>query len=329
MKAEKKPISGQAPTSARLNGQLPEQAVTILFPAQPPKPNKQAYICVLFRKSILTTPNLLMKSCSILGCGWLGFPLAKYLITRGFNIKGATTQEEKMGELQRSGIRPYQILLSETGITGNIEGLLESECLILNIPPGRRDPEVTETFPAKINLLLDALAHSPVRYVLFVSSTSVYGDISGPVNEDTPLAAKSGSGQALILAEQMLTTIRPEVTILRLSGLIGEDRHPGRFLAGRSDVPNPGHPVNLIHRTDCIQLIYEIIRQEKWGTVFNASADEHPSKSSFYTKAAIRMGLRPPVFTSHNEGAGKLITNDRIKAELAYTFRYPDPEKMA
>ena len=270
----------------------------------------------------------MIKTCSILGCGWLGLPLAKHLITRGFNVKGSTTRDEKMGELQRNGIRPFEIMLTPEGIEGNITTFLESDCLILNIPPGRRDPMVGEVFPAKIRHLLAALVDSPVRYLLFVSSTSVYDGSQGPVNEETPVSATGGSGLALIEAERLLENLPQAATRLRLAGLIGEDRHPGRFLAGRSAVPNPGHPVNLIHREDCIRLIYEIIRQEKWGQVFNACADKHPSRSAFYTKTAIRMGLRPPVFHSLNDGPGKLITNEHIKAALNYTFRFPDPELM-
>lgn len=233
-----------------------------------------------------------------------------------------------MGELQRNGIRPYEIKLQPNGIEGNIESFLESDVLILNIPPGRRDPSVETEFPAKIMQLLEAVDDSSIKHILFVSSTSVYAGTSGPVTEASPFTATKGSGQALISAEKLLEDARPELTVLRLSGLVGGDRHPGRFLAGKSNVPNPAHPVNLIHRDDCVNLIYEIIRQEKWGATYNASADQHPSRGTFYLKAAIKMGLRPPVFSSQNTGEGKLILNDHIKADLNYTFKFPDPELM-
>ena len=233
-----------------------------------------------------------------------------------------------MGELQRNGIRPFEIMLTPEGIEGNISTFLESDCLILNIPPGRRDPLVGEVFPAKIQHLLAALVNSPVQYLLFVSSTSVYDGSQGPEKKKGRFRARGGPGRALTEGDRLRENLPRAVPRLRLAGLIGEDRHPGRFLAGRSAVPNPGHPVNLIHREDCIRLIYEIIRQEKWGQVFNACADKHPSRSAFYTKAAIRMGLRPPVFHSLNEGPGKFVANDKIKSELNYTFQFPDPEQM-
>ena len=53
-----------------------------------------------------------------------------------------------------------------------------------------------------------------------------------------------------------------------------------------------------------------------------------PAAACFYTKAAVRMGLTPPVFTSKNEGEGKWITNEFVKSDLGYTFLHPDPDKF-
>ena len=57
-----------------------------------------------------------MKQISILGCGWLGMPLAKSLLEKGFSVKGSTTSLEKISAIQSNGIQPFQIELSETEI---------------------------------------------------------------------------------------------------------------------------------------------------------------------------------------------------------------------
>jgi nucleoside-diphosphate-sugar epimerase len=54
---------------------------------------------------------------------------------------------------------------------------------------------------------------------------------------------------------------RFKTTILRFGGLIGEDRNPIRFLAGRENLENPDAPINLIHQTDCIGIILRIIEK--------------------------------------------------------------------
>ena len=48
---------------------------------------------------------------SILGCGWLGLPLGKYLLQKGHLIKGSTTDKDKMETLKASGIQPFLLVL--------------------------------------------------------------------------------------------------------------------------------------------------------------------------------------------------------------------------
>lgn len=52
-----------------------------------------------------------MTKISILGCGWLGFPLAKALLLKGFSVKGSTTSSEKLATLEKAGITPFLITL--------------------------------------------------------------------------------------------------------------------------------------------------------------------------------------------------------------------------
>lgn len=48
-----------------------------------------------------------MTKISILGCGWLGLPLAKALIENGFSVKGSTTSTDKLTALENDGITPF------------------------------------------------------------------------------------------------------------------------------------------------------------------------------------------------------------------------------
>ena len=50
-----------------------------------------------------------MTKISILGCGWLGLPLAKALIGNGFSVNGSTTSIDKIGLLENAGITPFLI----------------------------------------------------------------------------------------------------------------------------------------------------------------------------------------------------------------------------
>jgi 3-hydroxyisobutyrate dehydrogenase-like beta-hydroxyacid dehydrogenase len=76
-----------------------------------------------------------MQQINILGCGWLGLPLAKSLLEKGFLINGSTTSFDKISVLQNAGITAFQINLLEKKVEGKIEVFLEnSEILIIDIP---------------------------------------------------------------------------------------------------------------------------------------------------------------------------------------------------
>ena len=40
----------------------------------------------------------------IIGCGWLGLPLAKEFVSNNYKVKGSTTTKEKLEILENEGI---------------------------------------------------------------------------------------------------------------------------------------------------------------------------------------------------------------------------------
>jgi nucleoside-diphosphate-sugar epimerase len=264
---------------------------------------------------------------SILGCGWLGLPLAEALVNSGKSVNGSTTSPAKLEMLAQKGINPYLIdLQPELVDEAILAEFLEADCLVLNIPPRLRSDNGS-AYLQQLNLLLKALLDAPVKKVLFVSSTSVYNDLNRVVTEeDTALTMETDPGYTLLQAENLFRE-REEwlTTIVRFAGLVGEDRSPGRFMAGKTGVANGDAPVNLIHRDDCIVILNRIIEQEKWGEVYNACSDEHPMRKEFYPAAALALGLEPPTFQEMDKTYFKLIGNHKLKDDLPYVFHYPDP----
>jgi nucleoside-diphosphate-sugar epimerase len=278
-----------------------------------------------------------MKQISILGCGWLGLPLAKALLEKGFSVKGSTTSIEKLSVIEKTGIHPFLISVSEDKTEGNLDGFLEnSEILIIDIPPKLRSlgtdssTALRKTFVEKIKNIIPPIEKSTIKKVLFVSSTSVYGDTSTAlsVTEDSPLNPETESGKQLVKVEQLLQN-NPnfKTTIVRFGGLIGEDRHPIPFLAGKKNLENPKAAINLIHQQDCIGIILRIICHtepvEVWGETFNAVAPFHPSREDYYTQKAIDFGLEPPEFNFESPTFGKTILSTKVETVLGYSFLKP------
>jgi nucleoside-diphosphate-sugar epimerase len=264
---------------------------------------------------------------SVMGCGWLGLPLAERLVKSGYQVNGSTTSETKLDKLRQAGIHPFLIDLSDSALnTDVLTDFLRADVLVLNIPPKLR-ADGGEGYMQQMQLLLKALRNSSVSRVLFVSSTSVYLDLNRVVTEeDTAFTDELDPNNALLKAERLFQNNEDWVcTIVRFGGLVGGNRQPGRFMAGKHNLPNGDAPVNLIHLDDCVHILHRIIEQEMWGKVYNACADEHPSRRDFYAAAAQALGLEAPTFVNMEETHFKRISNQKLKDELAYVFAHPDP----
>lgn len=259
---------------------------------------------------------------AILGCGWLGLPLAKVLMAQGHDVNGSTTSPEKAETLAAAGIQPFVLHIHENGIEGKIKLFLEGvETLVVDIPPKLRG-RTPENFVKKIQQLIPALENAAVKNVLFISSTSVYRNDNSTVTEETAPFPETESGKQLLASETLLqATPAFKTTVLRFAGLTGPDRHPVHHLAGKTDLKNPEAPVNLIHLNDCIAVILEIIQQQKWGDVYNAAHPSHPSREAYYSSKAKELGLTPPRFDSSSGTAGKIISSEKLRKVLKYTFK--------
>ncbi|MGV3588528.1 MAG: SDR family oxidoreductase [Adhaeribacter sp.] len=262
---------------------------------------------------------------SILGCGWLGLPVAAHLLASGYDVQGSTTTPAKLDYLREKAIKPYLIDLTADPPSENLPAFLETDILIISFPPGLRAGKGTK-YLEQIEILCRHLRTAAVQKILFISSTAVYPDLNRVVTEAEDLSSFVPSN-ILLQAESLLTNLEnKKVTILRLGGLVGGTRQAGRFLAGKQNIPNPEAPINLIHQDDCVGIISAIIEKNEWGEIFNGCADEHPSRKAFYTVAAQKLNLPAPHFAPATPADGfKIISNEKVKNTLSYGFIHPDP----
>ncbi len=258
----------------------------------------------------------------ILGCGWLGLPLAESLLKKGYRIQGSTTSEEKIGMLQLKGIDAFLVSLTEKGVLGDLGGFLSGiEILIINIPPRLRGPK-QEDYVMKMKFLLNALKASDIGKIIFVSSTSVYGNLEGEVTETTIPRPSSESGRQLLAAERLFQDKRAiKSTIVRFGGLIGNDRHPIHHLTGKKDLENGQDPVNLIHLNDCVRILEHIILNGWWYETFNGVFPYHPAKADYYRAEAQKRNLQPPVYSPLKATKGKKIASPALTNVKMFVYQ--------
>lgn len=240
----------------------------------------------------------------IIGSGWLAQPLARHWQQQGHTVRLTTRQKVRQTQLQARG---FDVELFELG----------------DVLPAAKELDVVVFATTCKNLKahqasLNALPSD--THKLFISSTSVcanngqtHNEFSTALNPSSPLVTLEACFQQ-----------DPQASILRLAGLVGPQRHPGRFGQLGRPLKNPHAPVNLIHLDDAVGLIDAVVMQGAWGRLLHGCAPSHPNKQDFYTAMAAQLALPAPSFNDDASGSHKMIDGHWTCQLLGYSLQHPD-----
>ena len=166
------------------------------------------------------------------------------------------------------------------------------------------------------------------RLVLWVSSTSVYGDFKGDwVSELTQPEPNTFSGKILLAAEKIIQQIPCETSVIRFSGIYGPGRTRllGQVLAGKGRPSSPEQWSNRVHADDCGGILSHLV---EYGLSGDSLLPEYlASDSSPVTQHEIRQWLAEQLTVSLVEeevktGSTRRCDNSRLLAS-GYQFKYP------
>ncbi|QRA44431.1 NAD-binding protein [Chryseobacterium cucumeris] len=251
-----------------------------------------------------------MKKIGIIGYGWLGERLASSLSGK-YNLSATTTTENKAEDLNNRGITAVIASFPDYQLTESFsqwEEIKNMDVLIITIPVSEKSCCVSSLYNRIQNL--SAFIGDFKGQMFLMSSTGVYPDIAKEfTEEDVPLEKISG--------ERMLRNKYPQLNILRLGGLMGDNR-----LLKNYNVGNLDHAVNHIHYADISRIISEMIEQKSESKLYNVTAPVHPAKSQVIN--AQKNLLDEEEF----EVKGKKVMSSKLISELEYTFQYPDPRSF-
>jgi nucleoside-diphosphate-sugar epimerase len=263
-----------------------------------------------------------MKKVFILGCGWVGFPLAVQLKEQGHQVWGSTRSTQSAEKFAEAGIIHVSLVVGES-FEGNLDFLNNLDVLIVAYPLGSRRMSNQDDYKLHAEWLKKTLVKSlnPDVQVILLSSISVYPENAGEVDE-TCTILPIGAGLIQLKYEMELQKTFSEIVILRLGGLIGKGRHPGSFFAGKFNIPNPESPVNLIQCEDVIRACMKVVKLTLKSEIINICGDEHPFRRLYYCQMADMVGYRKPEFNDNQEQAGsfKVVCNDKAKKILGIEF---------
>lgn len=208
---------------------------------------------------------------------------------------------------------------------------LNFDIWIATITPGEfTEQAYKDTYLAaakSIAAVIPKLQKAP-RLVLWVSSTSVYGDFKGDwVNEETRPEPNTFSGNILLAAEKIIQQIPCETSVIRFSGIYGPGRTRllSQVLAGKGRSSSPEQWSNRVHADDCGSILTHLVEYALSG---NPLLPEYlASDSAPVTQYEIRQWLADQLAVSLVEeevkiGSTRRCDNSRLLSS-GYQFKYP------
>jgi len=268
-----------------------------------------------------------LSSISILGTGWLGFPLAQTLQgLKQHTLKASTTSISKIEGLIKEGFEPYIINSDDYLNNTHIDDFLICDILIINIPPRKSN----QNYLSFLQFISSHEALKMVKQIIFISSSSIYPLEKKTYSEDENITAVTCSKKVVYEAEKIFLDSNKSVNILRCAGLMGYSRVAGRYFENKK-VPDENAKVNYVHRDDVISAIVLLIQKECMNSIYNLCSLAHPSKKEIYLRNAEKFGFSKPIFDNLLEvdviKSVRLIDGSRISKEMGFEYMFPDPLK--
>jgi nucleoside-diphosphate-sugar epimerase len=258
-----------------------------------------------------------MNTISILGCGWLGKPLALAFLTKNMKVKGSTTSSEKILTLSNAGIEAFHIAF-QPEFVGD-DAFFKSETLVINIPPKAKTFGEEYHLTQIKNILKLCEKSEQLRKIVFVSSTSVYPNLEKKMKEED-----ADASHFLVKAENLIIDFcknnRKQHLIVRFGGLMGYERNPCKYFTTQTSTDFSR--VNYIHQDDAVGAIVRLIEENIWDEIFNVVSPEHPTRAEIWAKCGYKTRQ---TITKSRDSSKKTISAENFLCKSNYKFIYPDP----
>ena len=268
----------------------------------------------------------------IIGCGWLGTALLTKLLELNHQVKVTCQSEHSKQQLllKTHNIEQLTFPLQADRIL-EIEArsfkleVLNQNIVVICIPPKFR---LNSDYPQHIQQLVHLCELHSVQHVIMISTTSIYTGLSGNVDESTPLHFSDEKVNLLYQAEQYIRGFSRHSTILRVAGLVGDDRHPSRFMNPNKISTDAINPINLVHQKDVVNLILKAsnvsLNNNNSSQTFNVVSNTHCSKQSFYQNAAKSQNRPIPEFSSAQTQPARIVCSVKSRELLNYQYQVED-----
>ena len=262
-----------------------------------------------------------MKNINIFcyGFGQVAKSFVNRLSLEGFKVQLSTTNRSET-TFNKIGSIEYKSYKFENNNFDEkiIDQLKNSDHVLISIPPINGNDIV-------INNFSDKLKTSNIKWITYLSATSVYGNHKGEwVDELSKTQPTSPLGINRLKVEKKWLSFAKKTNlplqIFRLSGIYSNKNNPLlRIKSGNANIINkPNHFFSRIHVEDIANVLLKSLTNFKSNEIYNISDDKPASSEEVMLYAAKILKTNLP----------KIIDEQDIESEMLKNF-YKDSKKVS
>ena len=251
---------------------------------------------------------------TILGCGWLGKIIGEKFVKDGETVFGSYRDEANEAAINQLGIHPFH-LSNSLKPQKVIHYYDNTDVLCIFLPVSKI--ELIDEFIS--NLIEFVNLFSPETKIFYTSSIGVYPKKEGIFNEAYSFLDDEKNSNLYHVEEALKGNFTNRLSILRLGGLIGPNRHPINHLAGKKMKDDGSAKINLIHSDDIYEAISRVIQEDKFDSIYNLVYPQIISRKDYYSKYAENVGLSKPIYGTV-KALNRLILGAKIEQEVKFNY---------
>lgn len=269
-----------------------------------------------------------MSRILIAGCGDIGSALGVRLQADGHEVWGLRRSTHELPK----GIQALQADLMKPDDLRQLPDDVDAAFYI--VTPDVFDDRAYESVyvrgPENLLMALAARGQS-VRRLIFVSSTSVYGQSKGEwIDENSPTKPGQFSGKRLLEGERLVLGSSIQGLVVRFGGIYGRgaNRLLQQVLKGSPCQESPPLYTNRIHRDDCVEVLRHLLTLSEPEQIYLGVDSEPATQCAVMDWLAKQLGVPVPPRSAATASRGeRLRTSKRCRnARLlatGYRFLYP------
>jgi hypothetical protein len=237
-----------------------------------------------------------LKRLLLLGCGYTGLALTRLARSYGLTVAATTRRAEHTASLIHAGATP--LLLETLSYDVLLPHVDNETALIVSYPPD-----------GTTDVLCAPLARHAFASA-YVSSTGVYGNTAGHIDDTTQVSPDTERAQQRLAAEQQWRDVG--ATVLRSAAIYGPFRgQHERVRSGSARIAGDGsHHICRIHVEDLARALLTCVQEQLGAQTFVIADDLPAAQGEVIYHLAARLNVPTPASVPL-EAAPETLRHDR------------------